>query len=90
VNLSADDIQRIKDRDTIASLKLMPCPICPRVTGERVPTIYRARHTKKWMMRPGYFGCHHVGLSIFLKPADTAQQLESGWNYWVEENTPKP
>lgn len=82
---AAEDMQRRLDHIEVDGLNLSPCPLCP---GDRKPTIYRARHTKKWMMRPGFSGCRHNELKIFSGFFDEAKQLAEGWNFWVEENTP--
>lgn len=86
MQLSPDDLQRIADRDEVEALKLEPCPLCP---GEKKPTIYRARHSKKWLMRSGYFGCHHADLHRFGKFKETPKNHEKMWNDWVKDHQKK-
>jgi hypothetical protein len=89
MQLTAEDLQRIEDRELLEKLALKPCPLCPSSVKSNTPMIYRTRHTRKWAMRKGFFGCHHSEQTMFKQFRDSAQELADGWNFWVEDNTPK-
>jgi hypothetical protein len=87
MQLSKDDIQRMADREELEKLPLKPCPLCPK-TGP--PLLYRARHTKKWLMRRGPGGCQHAEMGRFADFAETAVEHATAWNNWVDAHTKKP
>ena len=62
--------------------RLLPCPFCK---GEKRPTIYQGRNTRKWMLRSGY-GCWHGELECFGGFKDSAAEHEAEWNEWVVAN----
>lgn len=80
------DQQRIADRELINSLVLKPCPLCG-TSKAKVPEIYRGRCSEKWLMKQGFFGCHHANQPRFSKLLNDAVDHANEWNKWVDENT---